>query len=55
MAAPTRQALRLAGIDAATPDPEGGVIGRLPDSREPSGYLEENAFIRPFLAGTACG
>lgn len=39
-------ALRLAGIDAATPDPEGGVIGRLPDSREPSGYLEENAFIR---------
>lgn len=39
-------ALRLAGIDASTPDPEGGVIGRLPDSREPSGYLEENAFIQ---------
>lgn len=33
-------ALRLAGIDETTPNPEGGVIGRL-DGREPSGYVEE--------------
>ncbi len=34
-------ALALTGIDETTPDPSGGVVGRLPDSREPSGYLEE--------------
>lgn len=34
-------ALRLAGITDETEDPQGGVIGRLPGSREPSGYLEE--------------
>ena len=33
-------ALRLAGIDETTPNPEGGVIGRL-DGGEPSGYVEE--------------
>ncbi len=33
-------ALSLAGIDRATPDPQGGVIGRL-DGGEPSGYVEE--------------
>jgi len=36
-------ALASAGIDAGTPDPEGGVIGRIPDSREPNGLLEETA------------
>jgi len=36
-------ALDLAGIDADTPDPEGGVIGRRPGSREPNGLLEETA------------
>lgn len=36
--------LRLWGITAQTPDPEGGVIGRQADS-QPSGYLEENAFM----------
>lgn len=36
-------ALRLAGIDAATPDPEGGRIGHEADG-EPNGYLEEAAF-----------
>ncbi len=36
-------ALRLAGITADTPDPQGGLIGRLEGSREPSGYLEEAA------------
>lgn len=36
-------ALALVGIDAETPDPEGGVIGRLPGSRELNGLLEETA------------
>jgi predicted amidohydrolase YtcJ len=36
-------ALDLAGIDADTPDPEGGVIGRRPGSMEPNGLLEETA------------
>ena len=30
-------------ITADTPNPEGGVIGRYPDSQEPNGYLEETA------------
>lgn len=37
-------ALHLMEITAETPDPAGGKIGRLPDSREPNGYLEETAF-----------
>lgn len=37
------RALELAGIDASTPDPVGGVIGRMSDSREPNGLLEETA------------
>jgi predicted amidohydrolase YtcJ len=36
-------ALEMAGISADTPDPEGGVIGRRPGSREPNGLLEETA------------
>jgi predicted amidohydrolase YtcJ len=36
-------ALALAGIDATTPNPPGGVIGRRPDSSEPNGLLEETA------------
>lgn len=36
-------ALAAVGIDASTPDPEGGVIGRLPGSQEPNGLLEETA------------
>ena len=36
-------ALELAGIDASTPDPEGGVIGRREGSMEPNGLLEETA------------
>ncbi|MCB1700145.1 MAG: amidohydrolase [Halioglobus sp.] len=36
-------ALAEVGIDANTPDPEGGVIGREPGSREPNGLLEETA------------
>ena len=37
------EALRLAGITADTPDPEGGRIVRLPGTREPSGILVDNA------------
>ena len=33
--------LALAGIDDTTPDPEGGRIGRMENSSEPDGYLEE--------------
>ena len=36
-------ALAEVGIDASTPDPEGGIIAREPDSREPNGLLEETA------------
>lgn len=38
------QALALLGIDAHTPDPEGGKIGREADGITPNGYLEENAY-----------
>lgn len=38
-------ALKQAGISAATPDPQGGVIGRKAGSQEPNGLLEENAFF----------
>lgn len=33
--------LRLAGIDENTNDPEGGLIGRIENSNEPNGYIEE--------------
>ena len=36
-------ALRVLGITASTPDPSGGLIGRQPRSREPSGVLEDSA------------
>lgn len=36
-------ALKIVGIDASTPDPQGGVIGRRTGSMEPNGLLEENA------------
>ena len=37
-------ALKQLGIDASTPDPEGGKIGREAGSQKPNGYLEETAF-----------
>jgi hypothetical protein len=36
-------ALRLAGITAATPDPEGGIIVRDPATGEPTGVLKDTA------------
>ena len=38
-------------ITADTPDPSGGKIHRLPGSQEPSGFLEENAFIHLVQGG----
>lgn len=37
------KALEMTGINAATPDPEGGVIEREADGKTPNGVLEENA------------
>ena len=37
------KALQLGGITATTKNPQGGIIRRGPDSREPNGVLEENA------------
>jgi predicted amidohydrolase YtcJ len=37
------RALEIVGIDADSPDPVGGVIGRREGSREPNGLLEETA------------
>ena len=36
-------ALRMAGVNADTPDPEGGVIERKPGSNEPTGLLRNHA------------
>lgn len=46
-------ALELAGIGAETKDPAGGMIGRLADGKEPSGYLEEAAMalVQKAIAG----
>ena len=38
-------ALELSGIDENTVPEEGSVIGKYPDSNEPSGYLEEAAIL----------
>lgn len=43
MAVANTAALALVGINADTPEPEGGVIGREADGKEPNGYLEETA------------
>lgn len=38
-------ALQEKNVTSDMPDPAGGKIGRMPGSQEPSGYLEENAFL----------
>lgn len=38
--------LKAMGITSKTKNPEGGIIGHEPNSNEPNGYLEENAFIQ---------
>jgi predicted amidohydrolase YtcJ len=43
MALVNTRALKLAGITADTPDPQGGVIYRKEGSREPTGVLRDNA------------
>lgn len=40
------KALEMAGITAATPDPQGGKIQRRPGSKDPSGVLEELALLQ---------
>ena len=41
--------LELAGYDASTPDPAGGVIVRRPGSHEPAGLVMETAFLPLFV------
>jgi hypothetical protein len=43
------KALEMAGISAATEDPQGGVIRRKPGTREPIGVMEGTVLIREFL------
>lgn len=45
MACVNSKMLELAGITAETENPQGGLIGRVGDSTEPNGYLEENAMF----------
>ena len=49
LGAANTKALELAGITAATKNPEGGVIQRLGGSQEPNGVLEELAFFGVLL------
>jgi len=46
LAAINSRGLELAGIDASTKDPAGGVIRRRASSSEPNGVLEEMAFFQ---------
>lgn len=39
------KALEILGINEQTEDPDGGKIGRIKNTKEPNGYLEESAFI----------
>ncbi|MDT7827536.1 amidohydrolase [Pricia sp. S334] len=41
-------ALAKLGVTAATPNPDGGNIGRMPDSQEPNGLVQETAMY-PFM------
>ena len=46
MAVANDKGLKWAGIDEDTPDSQGGKIGRIKESREPNGYLEEDPFMK---------
>ena len=46
LAVANSKALEMAGIDASTPDPQGGHIRRRPGSSEPDGVLEETAMAK---------
>lgn len=48
-------ALRTAGIDASTPDPDGGRFGRESGTSEPDGYVEELSALMIFAQGFADG
>ena len=39
------KALEAAGVNAGTPDPQGGVFRREPDGKTPNGVMEEHAFM----------
>ncbi|MYL37020.1 amidohydrolase [Halobacillus litoralis] len=43
--------LQMAGVDSETEEVEGGTIGRMADSMEPNGYVEETSLslIQPYL------
>lgn len=43
LASMNSKALEIAGLDADTPDPEGGIIRRMADGTTPNGVLEESA------------
>ena len=45
MGAANSLALKNAQIDASTPDPQGGMIAHDPETGEPTGYLEEAAYM----------
>ena len=40
------RALEILNINEQTPNPEGGKIGKDEKTKEPTGYLEENAFLK---------
>ncbi|WP_418830620.1 amidohydrolase [Paraeggerthella sp.] len=44
------RSLELVGVTAETPDPEGGLYGRVEGSMEPNGYAEEPATLFNFYA-----